>query len=76
MRYFFDILSDRQETVDAEGCELESDAQMWVEATRLLAEIVAAEAPYGIARLTARVRNGAGHQVYRTVLSIEGQRLQ
>jgi hypothetical protein len=75
MRYFFDIVSDRLETVDAEGCELESDAQMRQEATRLLAEIVAAEAPYGIARLTARVRDGAGRQVYRTVLSIEGQRL-
>jgi len=76
MRYFFDILSDRMETVDEEGCELESDAQMRIEATRLLADIVAAEAPYGIARLTARVRDGKGQQVYRTVLSIEGQRLQ
>jgi hypothetical protein len=76
MRYFFDILSDRLETVDEEGCELDSDAQMRVEATRLLADIVAAEAPYGIARLTARVRDSKGRQVYRTVLSIEGQRLQ
>ena len=76
MRYFFDILSDRLETVDEEGCELESDAQMQAEATRLLADIVVAEAPYGIARLTARVRDGQGRQVYRTVLSIEGQRVQ
>lgn len=76
MRYFFDILSDRLETVDEEGCELESDAQMRAEATRLLADIVAAEAPYGIARVTARVRNCQGRQVYRTVLSIEGQRVQ
>ena len=76
MRYFFDILSDRLETVDEEGCELESDAQMRIEATRLLADIVAAEALYGIARLTARVRDSKGQQVYRTVLSIEGQRLQ
>ena len=75
MRYFFDILSDRMETLDEEGCELESETQMRQEATRLLAEIVAAEAPYGIARLTARVRDGSGRQVYRTVLSIEGQRL-
>jgi hypothetical protein len=76
MRYFFDILSDRLETLDKEGCELESDLQMRQEATRLLAEIVSDEAPYGIARLTARVRDGNGRQIYRTVLSIEGQRLQ
>lgn len=60
MRYFFGILSDRMETLDEEGCELESGAQMRQEATRLLADIVSAEAPYGIARLTARVRDGNG----------------
>jgi len=76
MRYFFDILSDRLETVDEEGVELQSDTQMRQEAARLLAEIVAAEAPYGMARLTARVRDGNGRQVFRTVLSIEGQRVQ
>jgi len=77
MRYFFDILSDRSETLDEEGCELQGDTEMHKEAVRLLAEIASDEAPYGGPPvLTARVRDTSGRAIYRAVLSIEGQRLQ
>ena len=77
MRYFFDILSDRLETLDEEGCDLQNDIEMQKEAVRLLAEIASDEAPYGNPPvLTARVRDMNGRQIYRAVLSIEAQRLQ
>jgi hypothetical protein len=77
MRYFFDILSDRLETVDEEGCDLQNDGEMRKEAVRLLAQVVSDEAPYGNPPLlTARVRDMSGRQIYRAVLSIEGQRVQ
>jgi hypothetical protein len=77
MRYFFDILSDRHETVDEEGCDLQNDGEMQKEAVRLLAQVASDEAPYGNPPLlTARVRDMTGRQIYRAVLSIEGQRVQ
>jgi len=77
MRYFFDILSDSHEIIDEEGCELQSDAQMQQEATKLLANIASDEAPYGRApTLMTRVRDMNGTAIYRAVLTIEGQRLQ
>ncbi len=77
MRYFFDVLSDNHEIIDEEGSELQSDAQMQLEATRLLAGIASNEALYGGGPpLLTRVRDINGTPIYRAVLTIEGQRLQ
>ncbi len=77
MRYFFDVRSDNHEIVDEEGCELQCDAQMQQEATRLLAAIAVDEFPTGrVPALTTRVRDINGTAIYRAVLTIEGQRLQ
>jgi hypothetical protein len=77
MRYFFDVLSDSHEFIDEEGCELQSDAQMQLEATRLLAGIASDEALYGGGPpLVTRVRDMNGTAIYRAILTIEGQRLQ
>ena len=77
MRYFFDVLSDSHEIIDEEGCELQSDAQMQQEATRLLANIALDEAPYGPPpAVMTRVRDMNGRAIYRAVLTIEGQRMQ
>jgi hypothetical protein len=77
MRYFFDLGHEKLETLDAEGSEFASEAQMQGEARRILAEAAEAEARIRqSAILTARVRDGSGNPVYRVVLTLEGQRLQ
>jgi len=77
MRYYFDVYSGPHETVDEYGCELESEAEMRKEALRLLAGIVADEAPYGSPPvLSTRVRDITGRPVYRAAISVEGQHLQ
>lgn len=77
MRYFFDVLSDNHEVVDEVGCELQSDAQMQQEATRLLAAIASDEFPNGrVPALMTRVRGINGTAIYRAMLTIEGQKLQ
>ena len=77
MRYFFDIKSDRAETLDEEGCELETEAQMQREARRILAELAEDETRFSPSSvLMTRVRNSQGRPVYRAVLTLEGQALQ
>jgi len=76
IRYFFDIGSDRLETLDEEGCELDSEAQMQIEARRVLTQVADDEARFTARSvLTARVRDSYGTPVYRVTLTLEGQRL-
>ncbi len=77
MRYYFDIHSERLETTDEEGVELDSEQQMQREARRILAEIAEDECRFQqTSVLMARVRDQAGCPVYRAVLTLDGQRLQ
>ena len=77
MRYYIDVDTDKLQTRDEEGCELDNEAQMQCEARRVLAQIAEDEtrfSPRSI--LTARVRDSFGTPVYRVVLTLEGQSLQ
>ncbi|MBV9550465.1 MAG: hypothetical protein JO256_12425 [Alphaproteobacteria bacterium] len=77
MRYYFDIQSERLNSVDHEGCELADDQQMRRETARLLAQIAFDELPYAqYPALSARVRDAEGRTVYCAVLRLEGARLQ
>src|SRR3954470_14578066 len=76
MRYFFDIKSEKQETLDEEGCELASEQLMQDEARRILARIAGDETRFSASStLMARVRDAEGRAVYRAILTLEGRPL-
>ena len=77
MRYYFDILSERQNSVDEKGCELADEQQMRRETARLLAEIAFDELPYARdPALCARVRDATGRTVYCATLRLDSATLQ
>lgn len=77
MRYFFDVKTEKLETLDEEGCELDSEIQMQTEARRILARIAEDETRVcPSSTLMARVRDAQGRAVYSAVLTLEGRPLQ
>jgi hypothetical protein len=77
MRYYFDIISERQNSIDEKGCELVDDQQMRRETARLLAEIAFDELPYARDQaLSARVRDAGGRTVYCATLRLDSATLQ
>jgi hypothetical protein len=74
MRYFFDLIDDRDITEDSDGVECETFDQMRHKAMTLLAEVAAHTShKSNVHRLSVQVHDGLNKPCYRATLTIEGE---